>query len=65
MLRKSDVATPDYIAGIMQAFEAGRQEEYIRIMSILEDLQRRSSLVLVETVIENYKADREMDNGTA
>lgn len=65
MLRKSDVATPDYIAGIMQAFEAGKHEEYVRIMSILEDLQRRSNLVLVETVIENYKADREMDNGTA
>lgn len=40
MLRKSEVATPEVAADILNAFEAGQQKERERILSAIRDLEK-------------------------
>lgn len=40
MLRKSDIATPEDIGYLMDAFEAGQQKERERILSAIRDLEK-------------------------
>lgn len=64
MLQRSDIADPDYAIAVWSAFHRGKEEEYKRVMSILEDMQRRSEVVDLQVLINIYKEDRETD-GTA